>query len=71
LERKLKTGKTAKELSTAKTLTVYTKCPEKYLLVDLETGEKYLGNPSGSKLSWNKITEAEFRILKNLLDNNS
>lgn len=34
------------------TLTVNTKCPEKWMLVDRETGEIYQGNPAGH---WDRL----------------
>jgi hypothetical protein len=33
-------------------LTVKTRCPEKYLLVDRETGNMFIGDPAGH---WNKL----------------
>jgi len=33
-----------KELDKAITLEVYTKCPEKWMLIDLETGQVYTGS---------------------------
>jgi hypothetical protein len=38
-------------------LEVHTKCPEKYKLVDMETGEEYIGQkPSAKKgFNWRKI----------------
>ena len=54
-DRKLITGEAAPELAQAVTLTVYTKCPEKYKLVDLETGEEYRGVSTVGKHSWKKI----------------
>jgi hypothetical protein len=53
--RKLKDGTEVAELDEAKILTVKTKCPEKWLLVDLETGEHYTGHVSEGKNSWKKI----------------
>jgi hypothetical protein len=53
--RKLKDGSEVAELDEAKILTVKTKCPEKWLLVDLETGEHYTGHVSEGKNSWKKI----------------
>jgi hypothetical protein len=35
-------------------LTVYTKCPQKWILVDRETGQSYEGNNLGK---WNKLKE--------------
>ena len=53
--RKLQDGKFVNELETPVTLTVYTKCPEKYMLVDLETGQKYIGRMTKGKSSWKKV----------------
>ena len=54
--RKLKDGAQVYELEKPVTLTVYTKCPMKYKLVDRETGEEYIGqDPSKNKYSWSKI----------------
>jgi hypothetical protein len=54
--RKLLNGVQVYELDEPVTLTVYTKCPMKYKLVDMETGEEYVGqNPEKNKYSWNKV----------------
>lgn len=42
-KRTSKTGKTFKELDKPVTMTVKTKCPEKYILIDMETGQFYAG----------------------------
>jgi hypothetical protein len=55
--RKLVDGTKAKELTEPVTLTVYTKCPEKWMLVDKETGEVYIGHVSKGKNSWKKIDQ--------------
>jgi hypothetical protein len=36
-----------KELNYPIDLVVHTKCPEKWMLIDKETGEIYQGNPGG------------------------
>lgn len=41
--RQLISGSKAEELEYPITLTVFTKCPEKWKLIDLETGEEYVG----------------------------
>jgi hypothetical protein len=56
--RKLKDGTEVDELESPVTLTVYTRCPEKYKLIDLETGEEYIGYPTIGKSSWKKIKNA-------------
>ena len=42
-KRKLLSGEEVIELERATTLKVYTKCPNKYKLIDMETGEEYIG----------------------------
>lgn len=42
--RNLLNGSKAEELDHPVTITVYTKCPQKWMLVDMETGEKYQGS---------------------------
>ena len=54
--RTLKSGKRVNELEEAITLKVYTKCPEKYMLTDMETGEVYIGYPTEGSSSWRKIS---------------
>ena len=56
--RTLKDGTVVQELDRVKILEVKTKCPEKWKLVDLETGEQYIGYTSDGSLSWRKITDA-------------
>jgi hypothetical protein len=46
--RKLINGKSVEELDKAIGLIIYTKAPEKYKLIDLETGEEYLGCKNGN-----------------------
>jgi hypothetical protein len=55
--RNLKDGTKAQELKEPVTLTVYTKCPQKWMLVDKETGEVYIGNVTKGKNSWKKIDQ--------------
>ncbi len=56
--RKLKDGTEVKELELPVTLTVYTRCPEKYKLIDMQTGEEYIGYPTIGNNSWRKIKNA-------------
>ena len=56
--RTLKDGTEVKELSEPVQLVVYTRCPEKYKLIDMETGQEYVGaRPSQDNLHW-KLTSA-------------
>jgi hypothetical protein len=52
--RKLIDGRTVHELEESFVLTVKTKCPSKYMIVDLETGTQYVGT-NDPKLNWKKI----------------
>lgn len=53
--RKLQDGSEVLELEEARILTIKTKCPEKWLLIDLETGERYTGHLTDGKNSWRKL----------------
>jgi hypothetical protein len=62
--RKLQNGKEVEEFDQPITLTVYTKCPEKWILVDKETGEMYTGFSSKGSLSWKKLGTGDTRHFK-------
>jgi len=54
--RKLQDNTEVKELSAPVQLVVYTRCPEKYKLIDMETGQEYVGTrPSQGNLHWKRI----------------
>lgn len=54
--RKLLNGQTVEESPQAVDLTIHTKCPEKWLLIDMETGQKYLGSAEATKYGkWKRI----------------
>ncbi len=55
--RTLLDGNDVPELDKAVTLEVYTKCPEKYMLIDMQTGERYIGHydPDAGPSHWEKI----------------
>ena len=53
-KRKLLSGEEVIELERATTLKIYTKCPNKYKLIDMETGEEYIGIDSENS-HWDKI----------------
>jgi hypothetical protein len=56
--RKLLDGKKVKELERAITLKVYTKCPNKYKLIDMETGDIYIGIDTPNS-NWQKVLDNE------------
>ena len=56
-ERVLKDGTVVKELEKPKILEVKTKCPEKWKLIDLETGEEYIGWHTDGPRSWRRVDD--------------
>jgi hypothetical protein len=60
--RKLKDGTPVPELDSPTVLTIKTKCPAKWLLVDRETGEAYIPYDTEGSLQWRKIYNAEWSI---------
>jgi hypothetical protein len=55
--RILKDGRQVPELDTVKILEVKTKCPEKWKLIDLETGEEYIGWHTDGAHSWRRLDD--------------
>lgn len=55
--RTLLDGRDVIELETAVTLEVHTKCPEKWMLIDMQTGERYIGHsdPTAGPSHWKKV----------------
>lgn len=53
--RKLLDGSLVENLEQSVTLTVKTKCPSKYKLIDLETGQIYTGYNTEGKHSWQLV----------------
>jgi hypothetical protein len=53
--RTLLDGRDVEELDKAVTLKVYTKCPKKYMLIDLQTGERYIGTTPHDNQHWKKV----------------
>ena len=58
-KRKLKNGVEVSELERPVELVVKTKCPNKWKLIDLETGQEYLGTaPFEYNMNWKIIKDA-------------
>lgn len=58
--RKLQNGTEVYELESPVELVVKTKAPMKWLLIDRETGEQYIGStPKEGSLHWSKVPESE------------
>ena len=53
--RKLIDGTIVEELEEAKTFSITTKCPAKWILVDKETAEAYTPYETEGSLQWKKI----------------
>lgn len=55
--RTLLDGNDVPELDQPVTLEVYTKCPQKWMLIDLQTGERYIGHsdPDAGPSDWKKV----------------
>jgi hypothetical protein len=61
--RKLLTGKYVEDFEKAVDLTIHTKCPEKWLLIDLETGQEYIGSEKPNLYGkWKRIKDAQKNI---------
>jgi hypothetical protein len=57
--RKLIDGREVPELKKAVDLTIHTKAPGKWLLIDLETGQEYIGLDKPSLYGkWKRIKDA-------------
>ncbi len=61
--RKLQDGTEVSELSESVTLTIKTKCPEKWLLIDKETGEVYTPYTTPGNLQWKKVVKFNLQYL--------
>ena len=48
----MREAKNFEELEQTLSLTVKTKCPEKWILIDRETGQTYIGNKMGH---WDRL----------------
>lgn len=58
--RKLQNGVDVYELDEPVELVVFTKAPMKWLLIDRETGEQYIGQtPRDREYHWSKVPESE------------
>ena len=57
--RTLLNGSTVTELEEPVILQIKTKCPSKYKLIDMETGQTYIGYDTEGKNSWKPINVSE------------
>ena len=62
-------GTEVEEFEKAVDLTIHTKCPEKWLLIDLETGQEYMGSDKPNLYGkWKRIRDAVNNKKDNLCD---
>lgn len=59
--RLLKDGRIVEELEVARQLWIKTRCPDKWLLLDMETGEQYLGRRTAGTQDWEKVNAIEWK----------
>jgi hypothetical protein len=69
MNRKLLDGTAVQECSTAVELTITTKCPDKWMLVDRETGEIYVPYTTPGPRQWKKIDYATWAPPEEIKDN--
>jgi hypothetical protein len=60
MNRLLLDGREVQELHMPVKLEVYTKCPEKWVLIDLETGEQYTAYTTEGLRQWKKLKPEEW-----------
>ena len=59
--RILKDGRVVEELEVARQLWIKTRCPDKWLLLDMETGEQYTGRSTKGSQSWERVNAIEWK----------
>ena len=61
-KRKLQDGREVDELNEPKILNIKTRCPDKWLLIDQETGEAYVPYNTSGSMQWKKVYKAEWSV---------
>jgi hypothetical protein len=61
-KRKLRDGREVEEFERPMILTIKTRCPSKWLLIDQETGEAYVPYDTPGTQQWKKVYKAEWSI---------
>ena len=62
--RILQDGRVVEELEEARTLSIKTRCPDKWMLIDMETGEQYQPYKTTGNLDWEKINAVKWERIK-------
>ena len=63
MTRTLKNGESVEELEIPVILTIKTKCPQKYMLIDQETGEVYTPYATPGPNQWLKIAQGDLEFI--------
>ena len=63
MTRTLKNGESVEELEIPVILTIKTKCPKKYMLIDQETGEVYTPYSTPGSNQWRKIAQGDLEFI--------
>lgn len=61
--RTLLSGKEVPEYEQATTLSIVTKCPAKWKLIDMETGEEYIPWETPGPQQWQKVVQRKENIV--------
>ena len=59
--RVLQDGRVVEELEVARQQWIKTRSPDKWLLIDMETGEQYKGRTTEGTQAWEKIDAIEWK----------
>jgi hypothetical protein len=62
--RILQDGRVVEELEEARTLSIKTRCPDKWMLIDMETGEQYQPYKTTVNLDWEKINAVKWKRIE-------
>jgi hypothetical protein len=65
MTRTLKNGEEVEELEIPVILAIKTKCPQKYMLIDQETGEVYIPYSTPGSSQWRKIAQGDLEFIWN------
>jgi len=59
--RILHDGKIVEELDEARVYSIKTRCPDKWVLIDMETGEQYRPYRTDGKNDWEQVHAVEWK----------
>lgn len=59
--RVLRNGQVVEELEEVRQYSIKTRCPDKWILLDLETGEQYRPYRTEGTLDWERVEAVEWK----------